>query len=146
MPPFNRILAVCVLALSLYGCGFNNIPAFEEQAKADWAQNHNHYKRRADLIPNLVETVKGFAAQECKTLKAVVKARAATTLATLLAELLLLRSCAQRSLAKQTRTIAYCFSLLWQGAKSALRLATALKARLGMGGRGNHSPTHIPQL
>ena len=83
MPPVTRILAVCVLALGLYGCGVNNIPTFEEQAKADWAQVQNQYKRRADLIPNLVETVKGFAAQERETLEAVVKARAAATQATL---------------------------------------------------------------
>ena len=88
MPPVTRILAVCVLALGLYGCGVNNIPTFEEQAKADWAQVQNQYKRRADLIPNLVETVKGFAAQERETLEAVVKARAAATQATLPPELL----------------------------------------------------------
>jgi len=88
MPLVTRILAVCVLALGLYGCGVNNIPTFEEQAKADWAQVQNQYKRRADLIPNLVETVKGFAAQERETLEAVVKARAAATQATLPPELL----------------------------------------------------------
>jgi LemA protein len=88
MPPVTKILAVCVLALGLYGCGVNNIPTFEEQAKADWAQVQNQYKRRADLIPNLVETVKGFAAQERETLEAVVKARAVATQATLPPELL----------------------------------------------------------
>ena len=88
MPPVTKFLAVCVLALGLYGCGVNNIPTFEEQAKADWAQVQNQYKRRADLIPNLVETVKGFAAQERETLEAVVKARAAATQATLPPELL----------------------------------------------------------
>ena len=88
MLPVTKFLAVCVLALGLYGCGVNNIPTFEEQAKADWAQVQNQYKRRADLIPNLVETVKGFAAQERETLEAVVKARAAATQATLPPELL----------------------------------------------------------
>lgn len=88
MPPVTKFLAVCVLALGLYGCGVNNIPTFEEQAKADWAQVQNQYKRRADLIPNLVETVKGYAAQERETLEAVVKARAAATQATLPPELL----------------------------------------------------------
>ncbi len=88
MPPVTKLLAVCVLALGLYGCGVNNIPTFEEQAKADWAQVQNQYKRRADLIPNLVETVKGYAAQERETLEAVVKARAAATQATLPPELL----------------------------------------------------------
>lgn len=88
MPPVTKFLAVCVLALGLYGCGVNNIPTFEEQAKADWAQVQNQYKRRADLIPNLVETVKGYAAQERETLEAVVKTRAAATQATLPPELL----------------------------------------------------------
>lgn len=88
MPPVTRFLAICVLALGLSGCGVNNIPTFEEQAKADWAQVENQYKRRADLIPNLVETVKGYAAQERETLEAVVKARAAATQATLPPELL----------------------------------------------------------
>jgi LemA protein len=88
MPPVTKFLAVYVLALGLYGCGVNNIPTFEEQAKADWVQVQNQYKRRANLIPNLVETVKGYAAQERETLEAVVKARAAATQATLPPELL----------------------------------------------------------
>lgn len=88
MPPITRILAVWALTLGLYGCGVNDIPTYEEQAKANWAQVENQYKRRANLIPNLVETVKGYAAQERETLEAVVKARAAATQATLPPELL----------------------------------------------------------
>ena len=63
------------LLLSVSGCGVNNIPTYDEAVKAAWSQVQNQYKRRADLIPNLVETVKGYAAQERETLTAVVEAR-----------------------------------------------------------------------
>jgi LemA protein len=63
------------LAAALTGCGVNNIPTYEEQAKAAWSQVQNQYQRRADLIPNLVETVKGAANFEKETLQAVVEAR-----------------------------------------------------------------------
>ena len=63
----------------LSACGVNNIPTLDEQAKAKWADVNNQYQRRADLIPNLVETVKGFAKQERETLEAVVEARAKAT-------------------------------------------------------------------
>ncbi|MEJ2089420.1 MAG: LemA family protein, partial [Gammaproteobacteria bacterium] len=56
--------------------GINNIPTYDEQAKAAWGQVENQYQRRADLVPNLVETVKGYAAQERETLTAVTEARA----------------------------------------------------------------------
>ena len=71
-----RISAVLLLILMLSGCGINNIPNYDEQVKATWSQVENQYQRRADLIPNLVETVKGYAAQEKSTLTAVVEARA----------------------------------------------------------------------
>ena len=58
------LLALIALALPLAGCGVNNIPTYEQSAKAAWSEVLNQYKRRADLIPNLVETVKGFAEQE----------------------------------------------------------------------------------
>jgi LemA protein len=75
-----RVPAVVVLlGLLLGGCGINVIPTLEEQAKAKWSDVQNQYQRRADLIPNLVETVKGFAAQERQVLEAVVKARAQAT-------------------------------------------------------------------
>ena len=67
---------VIALAALLAGCGVNNIPTFDEQVKAAWAQVENQYQRRADLIPNLVSTVKGYAAHETETLQAVVEARA----------------------------------------------------------------------
>ena len=69
-------LWVLALTLVLGGCGVNNIPTFDEQVKATWAQVENQYQRRADLIPNLVASVKGYAAHETETLQAVVEARA----------------------------------------------------------------------
>jgi LemA protein len=63
----------------LTGCGINRIPTFEEQMKANWSEVLNQYKRRADLIPNLVETVKGYAIQEKDVLTSVVEARARAT-------------------------------------------------------------------
>jgi LemA protein len=72
-------LAVIGIGLTLSACGYNTIPTLEEQAKARWADVQNQYQRRADLIPNLVETVKGFAAQEKNVLTAVVEARAKAT-------------------------------------------------------------------
>jgi LemA protein len=73
--------ALCVLAAAvlLAGCGINTIPTRQEQAKAAWSEVLNQYQRRADLIPNLVETVKGYAAQESKVLTDVVEARAKAT-------------------------------------------------------------------
>lgn len=73
---FRRSLLPMLLAVLLTGCGINTIPTLEEQAKAAWSQVQNQYQRRADLIPNLVETVKGAAAFEKETLQAVVEARA----------------------------------------------------------------------
>jgi LemA protein len=68
-------LAAAVL-LGLGGCGINNIPTYDEQVKATWSDVLNQYQRRADLVPNLVNTVKGFAAQEERVLTEVVEARA----------------------------------------------------------------------
>jgi LemA protein len=81
-PPARRalaLLAVLVAALSLAGCGINNIPTYEQSAKAAWSEVLNQYKRRADLIPNLVESVRGFADQERKVLTDVIEARAKAT-------------------------------------------------------------------
>jgi LemA protein len=69
-------MLAALLGLALAGCGVNNVPTLEEAAKARWSEVQNQYQRRADLIPNLVETVKGFAAQEREVLTAVVEARA----------------------------------------------------------------------
>lgn len=75
---FTAVVLVALGAI-LSGCGFNTIPTAEEQAKAAWSEVLNQYQRRADLIPNLVETVKGFATQEKEVLEGVVEARAKAT-------------------------------------------------------------------
>jgi LemA protein len=72
----------------LAGCGFNTIPTYEENAKAAFSEVQNQYQRRADLIPNLVETVKGYASHEKDTLQAVVEARAKATQITVTPETL----------------------------------------------------------
>jgi len=74
-----NIAVVLVFGFLAAGCGVNNIPTFEEKTKASWSEVLNQYQRRADLIPNLVETVKGFAEQERKVLTEVVEARAKAT-------------------------------------------------------------------
>lgn len=78
---FMSLLRYCMIPalLVLSGCGINNIPTLDEQAKAAWGQVENQYQRRADLVPNLVETVKGYAAHETETLQAVIEARAKAT-------------------------------------------------------------------
>ena len=70
-------------ALSLAGCGLNSIPTAEENVNAKWGQVQSEYQRRADLIPNLVATVKGYAKQENSTLVEVTEARARATQVTL---------------------------------------------------------------
>jgi LemA protein len=70
---------VVLLGLLVSGCGINTIPTLEETAKARWSDVLNQYQRRADLIPNLVETVKGYAAQERQVLEEVTNARARAT-------------------------------------------------------------------
>ena len=79
---FSRIglaSALVVIGATLSACGYNVIPTLEETAKARWADVQNQYQRRADLIPNLVATVQGYAAQEKSVLTAVVEARAKAT-------------------------------------------------------------------
>ncbi len=71
-----RSLVLVLLAGWLGGCGINNIPTYDEQVKAAWSQVENQYQRRADLIPNLVNTVKGYAAHEQEVLVDVTQARA----------------------------------------------------------------------
>src|ERR1041384_3266927 len=73
--PMLRVLAV-VATLLLGGCGYNSLQSSDEQIKAAWSEVLNQYQRRADLIPNLVNTVKGFAQQEQKVLIEVTNARA----------------------------------------------------------------------
>jgi LemA protein len=72
-------LAGLTVAATLAGCGVNTIPTQDEQVKAQWAEVQNQYQRRADLIPNLVNTVKGYAAQEERVLTQVTQARASAT-------------------------------------------------------------------
>ncbi|MBI3560533.1 MAG: LemA family protein [Gammaproteobacteria bacterium] len=72
----SKFIILLFTALSLSGCGVNNIPAYDEAVTAAWSQVLNQYQRRADLIPNLVETVKGYAKQEAGVLVAVTEARA----------------------------------------------------------------------
>src|SRR5438309_1062559 len=76
---FKAIFIIVLLSLLVSGCGYNTIPTDEEQAKAKWADVQNNYQRRADLIPNLVATVQGYAKQEKDVLTAVVEARAKAT-------------------------------------------------------------------
>lgn len=71
--------AILLLSLSLGGCGYNTIQTQDEAVKASWSEVVNQYQRRADLIPNLVKTVKGFAAQEERVLVGVTEARARAT-------------------------------------------------------------------
>ena len=80
--PLTVVFAI-LAGLLLSSCGINTIPTYEQQAKAAWSNVLNQYQRRADLIPNLVETVKGYAKQEQTVLTQVVEARAKATQTTL---------------------------------------------------------------
>ncbi len=71
-----RVILLLLLAMLLSGCGYNRIQQKDEAVKAGWSEVLNQYKRRADLIPNLVSTVKGYAAHESQVLTAVTEARA----------------------------------------------------------------------
>ena len=73
------ITTTTVTALSVSGCGYNDLQGLDEDTKAAWSEVINQYQRRADLIPNLVATVKGYAAHEKETLEGVVNARAKAT-------------------------------------------------------------------
>jgi LemA protein len=72
-------LSAALFALLLSGCGYNQFQSSDEAVKAAWGEVVNQYQRRADLVPNLVNTVKGYASHERETLEAVTKARAAAT-------------------------------------------------------------------
>ena len=74
-----RFLAVGLMAVFLAGCGINNIPTYDQAMKGKWGEVQNQYQRRADLVPNLVETVKGYAQQEKDVLTQVTEARAKAT-------------------------------------------------------------------
>jgi len=75
----TRLIAVLATVAILAGCDVNAVPRLDEEVKASWSQVQNQYQRRADLIPNLVETVKGYASHESETLEAVIAARAKAT-------------------------------------------------------------------
>jgi len=79
MARIRAVFAVILVGLTVAGCGYNRIPTLEEQAKAKWGDVQNNYQRRADLIPNLVATVQGYANQEKSVLTAVIEARAKAT-------------------------------------------------------------------
>lgn len=86
---FNKLVGLLLgafLLTNLTACGVNTIPTQDEQVKAAWAQVENQYKRRADLVPNLVNTVKGYATHEQQTLTAVIEARAKASSVTLTAD------------------------------------------------------------
>ncbi len=72
----RAVLAATLVGVLLSACGVNNVPTLEERAKSAWSEVQNQYQRRADLIPNLVETVKGYAQQERDVLTQVSEARA----------------------------------------------------------------------
>jgi LemA protein len=75
----KRSASLVLAAGLLAGCGYQSIPQSENAVAAAWAEVQNQYQRRADLVPNLVETVKGYAAHERETLESVVNARARAT-------------------------------------------------------------------
>jgi LemA protein len=79
MKKLIALLTAALAALSLTGCGYNDMARGDETIKAAWAEVTNQYQRRADLIPNIVNTVKGFAQQEQDVLTKVVEARAKAT-------------------------------------------------------------------
>jgi LemA protein len=76
---FRVLIVLVFFGLVLSGCNVNKLPTLDEQVKAAWSEVLNQYQRRSDLIPNLVETVKGYAHQEQTVLTQVVEARAKAT-------------------------------------------------------------------
>jgi LemA protein len=76
---WRSLAALAILGLALSGCGYNTIPTLEEEARAKWSEVQAQYQRRADLIPNLVATVQGYAKQEKDVLTSVTEARAKAT-------------------------------------------------------------------
>ena len=79
MRTVSRAIVTILLCSLITACGINNIPTYDEAAEAAWSEVLNQYKRRADLIPNLMETVKGAAASEKDILNSVIEARAKAT-------------------------------------------------------------------
>jgi len=81
-------LVTLLIAFTVSGCGINNIPTYDESVNEKWSEVQNQYKRRADLIPNLIETVKGFAKQESDVLQQVTEARTRVSQTTVSPEIL----------------------------------------------------------
>lgn len=79
MTRWNRLLSFVIVAIALSGCGYNDFQKFDEQTKSAWSEVLNQYQRRADLVPNIIATVKGETAFEQETLLKVVEARAKAT-------------------------------------------------------------------
>ncbi len=73
------VAVLALMAMTLSGCGYNTLQTTDEQVKASWSEVINQYQRRADLVPNLVKTVQGYANHERDTLEAVTEARARAT-------------------------------------------------------------------
>ena len=88
LPSPASLSIVAFVLFGFSGCGVNTLPTLDEQVKAAWSEVLNQYQRRSDLIPNLVETVKGYAKQEQATLTAVIEARAKATQMTIPADIL----------------------------------------------------------
>lgn len=93
LTPLGSKLAIIAIVLfvllffgSFFGCSFNKMVRLDENVQTSWSQVENQYQRRADLIPNLVSTVKGYAAHEEKTLTEVIEARAKATQTTISAD------------------------------------------------------------
>ncbi len=83
---FTRSLSIFIISILLTSCGMQSIPTAANQVEADWAEVQNQYKRRSDLIPNLVAVVKGYATHEQETLTKVIEARASATKVTFTAD------------------------------------------------------------
>jgi LemA protein len=83
----SRAVALLLVVFGLASCGINDVPRQDEAAKAAWSEVENQYQRRSDLIPNLVQTVKGYAHQEQAVLTAVTEARAKATQMTIPADI-----------------------------------------------------------
>ncbi len=83
----SRAGALLLVAFGLASCGINDVPRQDEAVKAAWSEVENQYQRRSDLIPNLVQTVKGYAHQEQAVLTAVTEARAKATQMTIPADI-----------------------------------------------------------
>ena len=83
MKKIVKYLMICIAAISLSSCGYNDMVSAQEAATGQWANVESSYQRRADLIPNLVATVKGYASHEKETLTDVINARAKATSVTI---------------------------------------------------------------